>query len=528
MGLTVLLGGQKSGKSSTAARTATATGLPVVFVAPAEAIDDTEFAERIARHRADRPDDWRTLETYDLVGALDDAGPSTCVIIDALDTWLLKLGEDEGLFPDDDIAPLGDTGREAQDRILDAVRGLAQAARTHNGDVVVVTGQPGLGMIPVGATPRRYADLHGLACRILVDAAHAASLVVAGHRIPLRQHEPAPPRIPASLHEHGDRQVHPGTVDLAVNVLDSPPAGLAAELAEVDWVAYPDDTAARAAIAARHGTAVGGALPLNGAAEAFWLLARTLRPRLTVCIHPSFTAPEAALRSAGATVTRVVRGAGNGWTLDPAAVPADADLVVLGRPDNPTGALDDPEAVASLARPGRTLVVDEAFADFLPDAAGLTGHGIPGLVAVRSLTKLWGLAGLRVGYLIAEPGLVARLEEARQPWPVNAGALRAIEVLAAAEDDRAERAAEVARLRAAAVAALRGIDGLEVWESPANFLLLSSDRTDLRERLLDRGLAARRGDTFPGLDARYLRIAVREPDITERLAAAIREVLHGG
>ncbi len=84
-------------------------------------------------------------------------------------------------------------------------------------------------------------------------------------------------------------------------------------------------------------------------------------------------------------------------------MPRDADLVVVGNPNNPTGSLDPAATVAGLARPGRVLVVDEAFMELTPDEAeSLAGRrDLPGLVVVRSLTKLWGLAGLRAGYVLA-------------------------------------------------------------------------------------------------------------------------------
>src|SRR5437764_206569 len=83
----------------------------------------------------------------------------------------------------------------------------------------------------------------------------------------------------------------------------------------------------------------------------------------------------------------------------------------LGNPTNPTSVLHPAATVAALARPGRLLVVDEAFADTVPgEPASLAGRrDLPGLVVVRSFTKTWGLAGLRIGYLLAEAALVARL-----------------------------------------------------------------------------------------------------------------------
>lgn len=328
-----------------------------------------------------------------------------------------------------------------------------------------------------------------------------------------------------ALQDHGDRQVPAGALDLAVNVLGPTPDWLLEDLRTVDLVGYPDPAAAIAAVAARHHATPDEVLVLGGAAEAFWLLAGALRPRLAACVHPSFTAPEAALRAAGVPVHRVLRDPGDDWALDPAGVPEEADLVVLGRPDNPTGRLEPVASVAALARPGRVVVVDEAFADFLPDDSGLHGSGIPGLVCVRSLTKLWGLAGLRVGYLLGPPALVARLHAARQPWPVGSTSLRATALLVAAEDERRRRVTAVAADRAGLVDALAPLP-VTVWESAANFLLLRSGRPDLRRLLLERGVAVRRGETFPGLDAHYVRVAVHpDPSVRAALVAALGEVL---
>lgn len=326
------------------------------------------------------------------------------------------------------------------------------------------------------------------------------------------------------LEDHGDRQVPGGALDLAVNVVGPTPAWLLRELREVDLVGYPDPVSATAAVAARHQAPPEECLLLAGAAEAFWLLAHVLRPRLAACVHPSFTAPEAALRAVGTPVHRVLRRPHDGWRLDPAEVPEEADLVVLGRPDNPTGRLEPPEVVEGLVRPGRVLVVDEAFADFLPDAEGLH-RTVPGVVTVRSLTKLWGLAGLRVGHLLGPSDLVDRLAGARQPWPVSAPSLRAAELLADAEDERRQRADDVGRARDQLVAAL-GLLPLRVWASHANYLLLRSDRPDLRPRLLEHGVAVRRCETFPGLDAHYVRVAVHpDPGVRAALVSALGAVL---
>lgn len=333
------------------------------------------------------------------------------------------------------------------------------------------------------------------------------------------------------LADHGDRQVPRGAVDLAVNVWTGPPAWLTAALAEVDLRGYPDPTPGQRVAAERHGVEPSRCRLVNGAAEAFWSLAFGLRPQLAACVHPSFTAPEAALRAAGVPVVRVLRSPLAGFALDAGSVPEEADLVVLGRPDNPTGRVEPPDVLAALVRPGRVVVVDEAFDDFRPDARGLAAAGLPGVVCVRSLTKLWGLAGLRVGYVLGPPEVLDRMAAVTQPWPVSAPAIRAVQLLCPAEAERRERAAEVDRARAGLLAALDAVlpaAGGEVWPSPANFVLLRTGVGDLRERLLGHGLAVRRG-TFPGLDPHWVRVAVpAEEGMTLRLARALAAELDPG
>jgi histidinol-phosphate/aromatic aminotransferase/cobyric acid decarboxylase-like protein len=334
------------------------------------------------------------------------------------------------------------------------------------------------------------------------------------------------------LRHHGDREVAPGLVDLAVNVrADAPPPWLRAVLhAALDASSgYPDPAPARAAVAAGHGRPEAEVLLAAGAAEVFTLLARALRPRRAVVVHPSFTEPEAALRAAGHPVERLLLTAVDGYRLDPAAVPDDADLVVLGNPTNPTSVLHPADAVAALARPGRVLVVDEAFADTVPgEPASLAARGdLPGLLVVRSLTKTWGLAGLRVGYALGPADLVAALAAQQPHWPVSTPALAAL-IACSTDAARAEAdavARRTAEHRAALVAVLPG--QVRVVGDPASsFVLLRvPGGSGVRERLRQRGWAVRRGDTFPGLSGDHLRVAVRDPATSRAFAAALAETL---
>jgi histidinol-phosphate aminotransferase len=338
--------------------------------------------------------------------------------------------------------------------------------------------------------------------------------------------------VPEGLRHHGDAELAPGLVDLAVNVrAGAPPAWLREVLhaATDDVAAYPDPGSACAAVAAAHGRRTDEVLLAAGAAEVFVLVARALRPRRAVVVHPSFTEPEAALRTAGHPVERLVLRADDGYRLDPCAVPEDADLVVLGNPTNPTSVLHPADDVAALARPGRVLVVDEAFADTVPGEPGSLAarRELPGLLVVRSLTKTWGLAGLRVGYALGHPDLVAALAAQQPPWPVSTPALAAL-VACSSPDARAEADAaahDLGRHRAALLAALPPSAGV-VGEPRSSFVLLRvPGGTEVRRALRERGWAVRRGDTFPGLDGDHVRVAVRDEATSRAFAADLADIL---
>lgn len=331
------------------------------------------------------------------------------------------------------------------------------------------------------------------------------------------------------LHHHGDAELGPGLLDLAVNVRgDAPPPWLVSRLTRslARLASYPDQRRAVQAVAARHARDVDEVLLTAGAAEAFVLLARALTPRHAVCVHPGFTEPEAALAAAGHRVHRLVLAPP--YVLDAAQVDPAADLVVVGNPTNPTGVLH--AGLAALCREGRTVVVDEAFADAVPgEPASLAARGdLPGLVVVRSLTKTWALAGLRVGYLLAPPHLTARLRAAQPLWPVSTPGLVALETcLARGPVASAARVAhEVAEERERLEQELRGL-GVEVTPgSRAPFLLCRvPGRPDVRELLREQGVAVRRGDTFPGLTGEHWRTAVRGREPSEALLAALARVL---
>jgi len=325
---------------------------------------------------------------------------------------------------------------------------------------------------------------------------------------------------------HGDQELAPGLMDFAVNVYDGP---------RPDWLdealrtgldeshRYPDAEPARQAIARRHGRLPGEVLPTAGVAEAFALIAR-LRPwQRPVVVHPQFTETDEALLAAGLRPEAVLCDPAADFALDPAMVPDDADLVLVGNPTNPTGVLHPETTIRALLRPGRIVVVDEAFLDAVPGEPGsLAGASVPGLVVLRSLTKLWSIPGIRAGYLLGPSELVAELAALQSPWSVSAPAVAA---MLATTTDRAlaEQAARATRLTQHRAVLTDGLTELGIPHTPgvAPFVL-ARPGPRAHAALRAAGYAVRRADTFPGLDDSWIRIAVRAPAATRKLLSALR------
>ena len=166
MSLVVLLGGARSGKSQLAQRLA---GESATLIATAAALDE-EMAERIRRHRAERPAGWTTVEeTLDVGGALAAVGPDRPVVVDCLSLWaanLLEAGWEDAAIE-----------REAET--------VAAAAAARPGTTIAVSNEVGLGVVPVSALGRRYRDVLGRVNASWADAADRALLVVAGRTLEL-------------------------------------------------------------------------------------------------------------------------------------------------------------------------------------------------------------------------------------------------------------------------------------------------------------------------------------------------------
>ena len=213
------------------------------------------------------------------------------------------------------------------------------------------------------------------------------------------------------------------------------------------------------------------------------------------------------------------------------AVDENTDMVFLCQPNNPTGQLASPGLVEKLLRRceacGAILAVDECFLDFLPDADRWTAKPLlesGSLVIFKAFTKLYGMAGVRLGYcLCGDEALLEKMQAAGQPWAVSslaqAAGVAALKETAYVDEVRAL----IAQQRPAMTAGLRAL-GLRVIDGKANYLLFRAP-ADLNERLRPLGTQVRSCANYPGLGPEWYRTAVRTAPENARLLEIMREVL---
>lgn len=329
-------------------------------------------------------------------------------------------------------------------------------------------------------------------------------------------------------------------LDFSANV--SPlglPAGVAAAITNALPTAdrYPDPLCRelRAALAGAEGVPADWILCGNGAADLIFRLALAVRPRRALLPAPTFAEYEAALQTVGCAVQRVFLREENEFAVTEEfidAVTPETDIVFLCQPNNPTGQVTPPALVERLVRRcaecGAVLVVDECFLDFLPDRDAWTAKQLlrdaPQLVILKAFTKLYAMAGVRLGYaLCGDATLLEKMRGAGQPWAVSslaqAAGLAALQETAYAGAVRAL----IAEQRPRMAAGLRAL-GLRVMDGQANYLLFRAT-PDFGEKLRRRGAVVRSCANYPGLDAAWYRTAVRTAEENTRLLQIMGEIL---
>ena len=340
-----------------------------------------------------------------------------------------------------------------------------------------------------------------------------------------------------------------GQLDFSANIsplgVPAPVRAVLRDLAAGDDLArYPDPdcTALRNAIAGREGVLPEQVLCGNGAADLIYRFVTALQPKRALVLQPTFSEYEKALDLAGCDVDRVVLTLDDDfvWPDDlPDRLGPELDLFVFCSPNNPTGVsapVDLLERVLDRCAEQRIHVLwDASFLDFSaePDAYRAVMRRArdkrQDLYVLNSFTKLYALAGLRLGYLLApDAGMPASMQAAGAPWTVSTAAQAAGAAALGCDDYVAELRRYIAHEKEDLREALESL-GVRVVPSDANFFLLRTKREDLADVLEEEyDIVVRRAGNFPGLDDHWVRVAVRTRDDDQTLIRALKEVLAHG
>ena len=278
----------------------------------------------------------------------------------------------------------------------------------------------------------------------------------------------------------------------------------------------------------------------NGATELLYLMCHILKPQKVIIPVPSFLEYERAALSDGAIIDYFYLFEHDVFELDFTLLAERVEensLIFLGNPNNPTGKLLDIEKLTAFLEKTKdyncSVLVDESFIDFVKDAEQCTCRKLcfeyKNLFILHSLTKFFAIPGLRLGFGIFQPWLVEKMQMATDCWNVNSLAQAA--GVAALFDKEYIKASKksIIDLRQQLIGLLINVGDIRIFPSVANFLLLDISAmgvtsAEFKQLMSDKGVLIRDCSNYPGLDTRYIRIAVRSSEENKKFVEILKEV----
>lgn len=256
----------------------------------------------------------------------------------------------------------------------------------------------------------------------------------------------------------------------------------------------------------------------NGAAEVFSLLAERYRGKRAILVHPTFSEYEATLKVRHVEIVHVFMK-----NIITGELPVDelkkqmhlADVLYLCTPNNPTGTMPKRVVIEDLVEYGKLsnceIVLDEAFIDFISEEASFISNRLaPHVIVVRSMTKMYAMPGLRLGYMAAAPHIVQEIQQLAPHWNVNGVAVEVGGLVIKEDAYRKKTIQHSVDMRLDISEFLTGY-GCEVTQSQANFLLFKPKQQDpdFFHHVLRKGIVLRHTENFHGLNGQWYRIGMK-------------------
>ena len=329
-----------------------------------------------------------------------------------------------------------------------------------------------------------------------------------------------------------------------INPLGYPPGLRDAVIREFDSVLnYPDIDSFDliSGLSKYHGIGKDSILVGNGSTEFMYWIPMVFKPKKALIVTPAFSEYEKGLAISGTKVSYFQADEENDFTVDIdrlcKCLREGFDIVYFCNPANPTGILtpknDLCKVIACADEIGALAVIDEAFIDFVEEESVKKEiFRFLNLIVLRSMTKFFGIPGLRVGYIMTSAPCIKKISEYKPPWTVNSLVQKAVVSALVNKDYIMETRRYISSERKFLKNVLNEIPGLSAFGSAANFFLVFMDNgiglnsTGLRDRLAQEGILIRDCSNFQGLGDRYFRVAVKRHEqnmlLIEKLKAVIR------
>lgn len=275
----------------------------------------------------------------------------------------------------------------------------------------------------------------------------------------------------------------------------------------------------------------------NGATELIFLAAAALRPKKGLFLAPSYAEYEEAFSAYGCECLHYELKKENGFLPGEdflKAITPELDLVVVCNPNNPTGLLLERDFISKILKrcleTGSLLFLDESFMELTgkkEEASAEAFLGSEQLFLLKSMTKTYAMAGLRLGYAVSgSRELIRRMYQYKPSWNVSIPAQKAGEAAFLETEYLRQSVRYIEGERKFLLETLKRFP-VRVYEGTANYLFFHSEREDLKEAFLQQGILIRDCGNYRGLKAGYYRIAVRTHGENKRLAHGLQQVFKG-
>ncbi|MDN4606041.1 threonine-phosphate decarboxylase CobD [Sporosarcina highlanderae] len=281
-----------------------------------------------------------------------------------------------------------------------------------------------------------------------------------------------------------------------------------------------------------HGIEVSSVIAGNGAAELLSLIAERYRGKRAIVVHPTFSEYETTLQAKGVEIVRLIASEEDGFKLPQEAILdslPSASAIYLCTPNNPTGILPERADLLSIIHKagevGCEVVLDEAFIDFIDEGKSFIPQvkEFPHVIVVRSMTKMYAIPGIRLGYAVAHPDVIASLKSQVPHWNVN-GMAAAIGAVCLEQEAYREAAIRHAKEEREKMTVFLKQHGCIVIDSVANFLSFKPlNAGKLYTDMLKQGIVLRHSENFHGMDGHYLRIGMKSSEEMEKLRGKLVE-----